>query len=219
MTINITKSEINEIADDIGILFNNSAKDTFSRKQYTCTKTMRNSSFTKPWFGPQCNKARRRYHIARRKYFIHKNDQYRCELNRASKHYKQTINTYTCKHKTRNERKLRELHSRRPRDFWKILNNLNANSTPENSPDVETFYNYFKSVNLDKNYDDSDNFDMPDANVNQNEILNCKISKEEIIKMIDKSNNSKAASPQDFIYNEYLKSTKEFMVPILCVFF
>jgi hypothetical protein len=71
---------------------------------------------------------------------------------------------------------------------------------------------------LDKKYNDNDNFDMPDANLNQNEILNCKISKEEIIKMIDKSNNSKAASPQDFIYNEYLKSTKELMVPIFCDF-
>jgi hypothetical protein len=52
-----------------------------------------------------------------------------------------------------------------------------------------------------------------------NDILNGKISSAEIRKAIWKCNNSKAESQQDYIYNEYLKSTKHIMTSIYCDYF
>ena len=63
---------------------------------------------------------------------------------------------------------------------------------------------------------------MHDINVdieNSEETLNSAISTDEIIKMINKCNNGKASSPSDNICNEYIKSTKEILLPIYVKFF
>jgi hypothetical protein len=108
--------------------------------------------------------------------------------------------------------------SKRPKDFWKVINNLNSPSSVQAMPDVQTFYDHFKTVNSESNFE-QDLFDMSNINLQNNEILNRRISSFEIKKMIDKSNTSKAASPQDYIYNEYIKSTADLMIPIYCDYF
>lgn len=213
---NICKTEINTISKLIAELFNDAACKTFPSNTSPFTKKFG----SKKWYGPQVNKARRRYHTARKKYHVHKNDQYKYELNRASKVYKQTMHTYIKQHKTRNEQKLRDMHSNRPKDFWKILNNLGTNTTSDKIPDIQAFYEHYKNINTDEDMDA--NCETPNIEINENindDLLNREISREEISKMIDKSNNGKAASPQDYIYNEYIKNTKECMLPIYCQFF
>jgi hypothetical protein len=209
------KTGINMISNKIASLFSAAAFSTFPVKSNEHYRSSKQSS--KPWYGPQCEKARRKYNLARKKYALHKNDLYKRELNTASRFYKQTLNTYIKKHKFNNERKLREMHTKRPKDYWKILNSFKTQNAKQ-MPSLDDFYHHFNKEN-----DSTDSFDhefnlTPSLNTG-NEILNSKITAEEITKMISKSKNSKAASPQDFIFNEYLKSTKDIMIPVYCKLF
>ena len=213
---NASKHEINLVSEHIAELFHDSATSTFPNNDTSFSINKNNS---KPWFGPLCAKYRRRYHAARKRYNLHKSDLYRRELNRASKVYKQTMNTFIQKHRSKNERKLRHMHSNRPKDFWKILNSFNTESKQNKMPDIQNFYEYYKNTNVDTEYDDNFNFDFDINSQENNDILNGKISSAEISKAIRKCNNSKAASPQDYIYNEYLQSTEHIMTPIYCDYF
>ncbi|MES9903304.1 MAG: reverse transcriptase family protein, partial [Sedimenticola sp.] len=218
LPVNISKHEINSIAYSISEMFNEAAHKTFPNTTFNRS----NKNNDKNWFGHQTNKARRKYHAARKLYTKHKNNQYKLELNRASKHYKQTMNTFIMKHKTINEQKLRDMHSNKPKDFWKIIKNLHNNGQQkcgENMPDILDFYTHFKNINADSAPDNS--FDSHNINLDnsENDILNNKITTQEISKMIDKCSNSKAASPQDYICYEYIKSTKRQMLPIYCEYF
>ena len=64
-TEKMSRSKINEIAQDIGRLFDESSRNTFPTVTYN--KYHSKSVNNKPWFGPACNKARRSYHKARKK--------------------------------------------------------------------------------------------------------------------------------------------------------
>lgn len=106
---------------------------------------------------------------------MHQNDIYKAELNRASKHYKQTMNIVICKYKNRNEQKLRDMHSHRPKDVWKILNNFNQASQAK-MPDMQNVYLHFQNLNLADNYESKETPDM-EANIDYDDKdLNCPIN-------------------------------------------
>jgi hypothetical protein len=132
------------------------------------------------------------------------------------------MNTFIQIHKTRNERKFRDLHSKQPKQFWKILNNINKQTDSQHTPNIQDFFEHFKEVNSNANTgQDNLNFEFNTIDNAQldDSVLNCEITADEIRKMINKCNKSKAASPQDYIYNEYLKSTTDLMLPIYTVYF
>ena len=68
------------------------------------------------------------------------------------------------------------------------------------------------------NIDESENTE-PDINIQyEDEILNCPIIPAEIEKMIKKTKNMKAPG-NDFLINEYFKSSITLMLPIYCLLF
>lgn len=212
----ITKNDINEISDEIALLFQDSAKNTFPRKS---VNNYFRSNKNKPWYGPQCNKARQRYNKARKKYNLNKSDLYKAELNGDSVYYEQIMNSFIRRHKSRNERKLRDLNFKRPRDYWKVLNTFKNNST-DKMPPIEDFYNHFKNANFEESHEHSEFLSFQYNQVEyDNECLNRPISEVEILRVISKCKNSKAASPFDNIYNEYIKISKHRMIPIYSSFF
>jgi hypothetical protein len=89
----ISKTDINIISEKNADLFNHSAFKSFPSKpplndDHFSNKTSYKQK-TNQWFGPQCNKASRKYNRARKMYRLHKNDLYESGLNRAAKFYKQ----------------------------------------------------------------------------------------------------------------------------------
>ena len=70
---------------------------------------IKNQHKNKPWFGPQCLRARRSYHLAKSNYNKTKDNQTKHTLNLASKQYKRTMDFFIKKHKNENSRKLREI--------------------------------------------------------------------------------------------------------------
>ncbi|MCG7875153.1 MAG: reverse transcriptase family protein [Candidatus Thiodiazotropha endolucinida] len=82
--------------------------------------------------------------------------------------------------------------------LFNFFKNLNANTTEDTDPTMENF-----NVHIDEDTDD---------------ILNCYITENEIIKCIQCLKNNKACS-NDRIINEYLKHTTDIMTPIYVHFF
>lgn len=56
------------------------------------------------------------------------------------------MNKYVNKYNKKNENKMRNLNSQRPKDYWSILNRLKNRSKVE-MPGVESLYEHFKTVN------------------------------------------------------------------------
>ena len=56
------------------------------------------------------------------------------------------MNFYIKKHNFHTQNKLRKLHSKKPKEFWKLLNKPDDNSTDEKIK-IEELYEYFKNIN------------------------------------------------------------------------
>lgn len=211
------KMHLNKVTDKISNLFINSANKTFpARKTYGKQLPKRDQNYEKgkPWFGPHCKKARNAYHYARKAFQLHKCMVNKTRLNKASVHYKKTMNTYMAKHKYTVEKKLRTMSTNKPKDYWKFINSLNKNNNCK-SPTMEAFFDHFKNINQVTHQDnppDLDNEFVP--NQETLDLLNSPITHTEIDKAISKSKNGKSPSQQDYILNEYIKSTKSDLTPI-----
>ena len=119
-----SQESMDRIVTDISHLFSESAALSFERKP-SC-KFLKHSSKprNKPWFGTACHHTRKAYNAAKRKYNHKRTPRNLLNLQSASKIYKNTVNKYINKHNTNDEAKLRNLHKKRPKDYWKLLKSL-----------------------------------------------------------------------------------------------
>ena len=97
----------------------------------------------KPWFGPNCKTARRKYHLARKRFNKNRNDFNRSHMIECSRQYKKTMNKFIAKHKKSTQQKLRQLQSKCPKDYWRFINSI-KHKTNANMPDIKDFYEHFK---------------------------------------------------------------------------
>lgn len=212
---NLNQSFIDSIVNQISNLFSKSAGTSFETKSNT--KRYRNGTRkNKPWFGPACHNTRKAYHLAKKKYHRHSSIVNRINLENKSKTYKNTMNKYINIHNQNNEQKLRTMHTKRPKDYWKFLNSLKSKEQVE-KPDIQTFYDFFKNINM--HYDELEDIGLPnDLRDGNNDYLNAPISAPEIEKCIRKLKNSKSPGT-DNVLNEYIRNTKEILLPIYVTLF
>ena len=203
-----SKRDINVVTERISDIFKTASAQSIPQPQKHHVQK------TKPWFGAHCKTARRKYHLARRRYHCFKNQSNREYLSLCSKEYKKTMNKYIAQHKTSTQKKLRSLESKSPKQYWKFINSLKQ-KTSKTVPTLEEFYNHFKLLNT--SHEDSDEVINPD-NMQTNEYLNSKITQEEILRAIRSLNNGKAPGC-DHILNEYIKSTSYIFLPLYETFF
>ena len=102
-----------------------SANTSFPCRPIPCFKA---NNRNKPWFGRHCKHARKVYNRAKKKYNTHRSQDNRTAMQRASKIYKNTLNNYINKHIKANESKLRNVHRKCPKEYWKFLNSLKNTS-------------------------------------------------------------------------------------------
>ena len=91
---------------------------------------------------------------------------------------------YINKHIENTKCTIRKLNRSKPNQFWKIVNNLESRSIESNLNETE-FYKYFRELNSTA----QGNSDSEEVHINTNddtEILNSRISAEEITKCIKK---------------------------------
>lgn len=208
-----TKDSINSIASQIGDAFQVSAKKVHDlRSNYTAAKKTKN----RPWFGYQCQNARKKYYLAKRRHNLYRSAENKNALIKESRSYKKTMNKFINKHKQLLQNKLRKMQKSQPKEYWKFLNSL-KNKKKTELPSIAQFHEYFS--NIYSSSDDDDELDYRDINFeDSNEFLNCPFTCSEIERCIQKLKNSKTPGG-DEILNEYLKLTKDQMLPIYTSFF
>ncbi|MEW8548622.1 MAG: reverse transcriptase family protein [Candidatus Thiodiazotropha sp.] len=200
-----TKYDINHATDRISFLFNSACEKTFPASRRAGVI----SNKTKPWFGSHCKSARKKYHLARKQFNICRSRRNHENLIECSKQYKKTMNKYIAKQSKLTQNKLRNLQSKNPKQYWKFINSLKEKSI-KTTPTLEEFYEHFKLQNLDF---DQNSETLNLDNIDNNELLNAKITPEEIMRCINKLNNGKSPGP-DHIMNEHIKSTCSIFLPL-----
>lgn len=203
-----SSENINICANKISNIFKYAAQNSL-----TPIKPHHKRPFDKPWFGHACKAARKEYHKAKRRYQSNKCTQYKSNLEIQSKNFKKVMNKYINLYKIDKAKKLRNMQTKSPKDYWKYLNSLNNNKTSKQHPTLDQFYEHFKNINEAVNYDDGDELTINMQLNDTNELLNSHITCEEIRKSINNLKNGKSPGG-DNILNEYLKSTKEILLPV-----
>ena len=102
----------------------------------------------------------------------------------ASKMYKKKLNYFILKHKKDTQNKLRKLKSKSLKPFWKISNSLQ--SKRENKDiGMNNLYNFFNDINSPNDSHDPESENLNFSIDNDDGILNCHISENEILKCIN----------------------------------
>lgn len=118
-TRDLNSDSINDIVVQISSLFKISATAVEStRKKFV----LENKS--KPWFGYQCNNARKKYHLAKKIHRRYSSDYTKEQLLTTSKSYKKTMNKFINKHIKKRHNTLRRMQKSDPKAYWKYLNSL-----------------------------------------------------------------------------------------------
>ena len=113
-------------------------------------------------------------------------------------------------------KKIRNLHSKSPKHYWKILNSIKPKDR-NSYPPLSGLHDFFKQINT-SNVNELNQLPYGYNLLDNDEILNSPITMNEIKKIISRTNNDKTPA-NDLIINEYLKSTKELMSPLYVLFF
>ncbi|MEW8548328.1 MAG: hypothetical protein AB2693_32900, partial [Candidatus Thiodiazotropha sp.] len=184
----LSQSSIDSIVNEIGDLFERSAIRSFQNNTKRAYKKIRKN---KPWFGPACYNTRKAYNSARKKYNRCRSTCNRINLQKACKIYKNTMNKFIDKYNQSNEQKLRNLHNKHPKEYWKFLNSVKNKELSE-TPDINTFYEYFKEANSSEFNLEEDSELINDGDLDDNEFLNTPINVAEIEKCIKNLKTSKS---------------------------
>ena len=118
---NITQNQMDSLSDLLSQTLVNSADTTFQEPQRRI-KSTNNACKNHKWFGTDCHNNRKVYNKARKKYNKYPTQHNKTVLHNASKVYKKTMNKYINNYNQENEIELRQLHSKKPKEYWIILN-------------------------------------------------------------------------------------------------
>ena len=96
--------------------------------------------------------------------------------------------------------------------FW---NYCKQNKNPSEHPNInfDDFTNLFKKLNKSDIIPEQNNIPNTNLNYQENKEIDDDINEEEIVKAINSLKNNKATGI-DYIANEYIKATKDIMLPI-----
>ena len=100
-TQNVNKETLNNLCSKIGNIFLDSKSKSFQSREVLSDGTK-----NKKWFGPQCQSARRKYHLARRINQINPSQTNKQKLKEASLSYKRTMNFHIKQFNRKNPRKI-----------------------------------------------------------------------------------------------------------------
>ena len=203
---------INQIVENIKDVFIDAAESISNHRPKHNNECQQKSS--NKWFNKECVKSRRNYRKAKRHFYKLKSDNNKKALSDALKAYKKTIkiqqknyNKFFCK-------KLREIKSKDPRTFWKILCNKKGPEVIKVS--VEAMFDFFKKMNSETAEMTHQSYVSPqvdNSSIDDENILNKPITEEEIRTCISKLKNHKAPGI-DNIINEYITTTEDILMPV-----
>ena len=208
---------IDFISSNISQLYVNAAFATFGKKQVSQnrnSKKTRIKKSTKPWYTQACRMKRIVFSKARKKYSSTKSNTDFLRMRKEGKEYKYAIknayNQYTNEIRA-HIRKLRKQSN--TKEYWEYCK-PEVHDYSRTTIDFSKFVDFFRNLNsehgssnLDYNsiiYPNSDNI---------NNTLDTDITASEILAAVKKLKNNKACG-SDRIYNEYIKSSVNILLPV-----
>ena len=106
-----------------------------------------------------------------------------------------------------------------PKSYWALLNKYtDQNKTIVNKVALESFYDHFKNLNNVNNDNNDFNFNIQNADVNDNYELNKSFSENDIVHAIKSLKNNKSCG-NHLILNEFLKCESGKMLSVFCKLF
>ena len=215
---NLDKSTVNEFVEGLGKLFIDSAKLTFGTQDITSNRgknSNRKPRGDKPWFDHECKFARQHYRKLKRKFKYRPTNVQKREILDAEKRYKKLLDISSKKYRKDMRNKFKNLKTSNTKEYWRLLNRGKRRKQPDIP--LDDLYSFFKKLNEspEENEENNIEFNLPgNNNIEQlNEELNATITQDEIVRCIKKLKNNKA-SGEDFIVNEYIKSSSELFLPL-----
>ena len=214
-SFSIENHDIDGIIGKIVTFYSETAADTFGtiveKTRNLNTILPRSSHLTKPWFNKDCDKKRKDFHKAKKRYNEMKNEDNRKELKFASKIYKQELKKSFQNYQLNLERELRQTSKHDTKAFWKILNKYNRKQKQDDPISLDMLYEHFKELN--KN-DENHTFELPNFQPNDyDQILNGEITENEIETVVKSLKNNKAAG-YDQVLNEHIKNSVHICMPL-----
>jgi len=219
----VQKNEVDAEIDKICNIFENAAYKSFPLSQRgngikNEGKKKRKLYHQKEWFNEDCKQSRQLFCKAHNRYRSSKNDENFESMKVASRNYKRTMKICYRKHKKAVDKKIRNLKSTNPKEYWKIVNpKCRSGNDVFKQVSADALHEHFKKLSkappdhlgdepleLDIDYD--------------NEVLNRRIEPEEIKKVIHNLKSGKAKGI-DCIGNEEIKATEDSMINIYCKLF
>ena len=106
-----------------------------------------------------------------------------------------------------------------PKSYWSLLNkSTDQNKTIVNKVALGSFYDHFKNLNNVNNDNNDFNFNIQNADVNDNFELNKSFSENDIVHAIKSLKNNKSCG-NDLILNKFLKCASGKMLSVFCKLF
>jgi hypothetical protein len=146
-------------------------------------------SQNKPWFNEDCKNLRSEYFKVKNKLRKIPSDDLKEVFRLKSKNYKKMVKITQKKFSKNLHKRLRELKSKNPKDYWAIINKASNAQDKIGNISMEIFMNHFKELSkkeiIDKNpnYNDSENLI---TNLENNSEFNGKFTMDEILKSVKK---------------------------------
>ena len=213
-SVNIITSKISQILVEAAEHCN-----MIKKKTNLPVKSHKNFKTQKPWFNKQSELKRKNYQNAKRIYKKLNSRENYDNLVTSSREYKKLINKQMREYNSSITNKLKLMKNSDPKSYWSILNKYSSEGKDKlQKVSVETFYEHFSKLNENAPENDFGNIDLNNL-TEFNMELNAPITIEEISKVILNLKNQKACSINDHVLNEYLKYSKDSMLPIYCKLF
>lgn len=207
---NLNQNSIDNLVSEVNTILTDSAEKVFG--SYLVNDDRNREKLkreNKPWFNQECWLKRKAYRIAKRRYKIRKGVEDRDIMKSSEKKYKKEMNKAINEHRRNMRKKLKNLKTSNTKEYWNIINTRQPRKN--SGVPIDTFYDFFKTLNASNDEDDIPLI-LPDDD-ELNEIINDKITENEILKCIKNLKNSKSPG-DDLIINEYIKSTSQLLMPI-----
>ena len=178
------------------------------------------------WFDSACESKRKEFLSMKNKIRTTKNSLEKEQLARQyrvkNREYKKFIKKAKNKYNKVFQKKLRELKSKSPKDYWNIINRSSDAKGITGKIAMSTFLDHFKKLNQNSNAETTEDiqteFDPLLINQSENSIINMAFTFEEISKTIRNLKNNKACGI-DNIINEYLKNSPVEMLELVVQMF
>ena len=218
---NISQENVDTFCKSLCDVFIENAKNAEACKIMTIkgnsSKAKKNKQSSKPWFDKECLNRRSDYYRIKNR--LKKIEGSEKDLKIEGKKYTKFIQAKAKKYQKEFNKKLRNLKSTNPKEFWNILNKSSEGKHTLAKISIESFAKHFQKLGeTNTDFDDEPAFDPRNIDHSNNEELNKDFTVNEIKFLISKLKSNKACGI-DNIRNEFLKNCPCDMIEIITFLF